>query len=143
MNGLDTHPGNLWKYGAQPFVLEFIEFPQWTGNFRPPRARTFLIIPLTIRFFRLKTPGNFRDFLGDHFARVESSGDQNLTMFILHFHVFSIFDPPPLQKNMLSAVFLPKGLHFRRTFCLRGRIWAPRQVLVHFKLAQTSRKMNN
>ena len=37
---------------------------------------------------------NFLDFLGDHFARVESSGDQTLTMFILNFHVLSIFDPP-------------------------------------------------
>jgi hypothetical protein len=36
----------------------------------------------------------FLDFLGDHFARVESSGDQNLTMFILYFHVFPIFDRP-------------------------------------------------
>ena len=54
-----------------------------------------LIIPLKIRFFRLKTPGNFRDFLGDHFARVESSGDQNLTMFTLDFHVFF----PKLSQN--------------------------------------------
>ena len=47
-----------------------------------------LIVPLKNWFFRLNTPGNFRDFLGDHFPRVESSGDQNLTMFILDFHVF-------------------------------------------------------
>ena len=47
------------------------------------------------RVFGLNIPGHFRDFLGDHFARVESSGDQNWTMFILHFHVFvCICDPP-------------------------------------------------
>ena len=88
----------LKRYGGGPFVLEFIEFPQWTRNFRPPRARTFSIIPLKNVFFRLKTPGNFRDFLGDHFARVESSGDQNLTMFILDFHVFLHFWPPKIMK---------------------------------------------
>ena len=74
--------------------VEFIQFPQWTGNPRPPGLRTFSIIPLTVCFFELKTPGKIREFLGDHFARVESSGDQNLTMFILHFHVFSHFRPP-------------------------------------------------
>ena len=31
--------GVLYVYGGGPFVLEFIEFPQWTRNFRPPRAR--------------------------------------------------------------------------------------------------------
>ena len=41
--------------------------------------------------FGLKTPGHFLDFLGDHFARVESSGDQHLTVFILHFHDFFHF----------------------------------------------------
>ena len=56
-----------------------------------PQTEKNTINPLKFGFFGLKTPGFFRDFLGDHFARVESSGDQNLTMFILHFHVFSHF----------------------------------------------------
>ena len=86
------------RFGGGPFVLEFIEFPQWTRNFRPPRARTFSILPLQIGFFRLKTPGHFRDFLGDHFTRVESSGNPNLTMFILDFHVFLHFWPPKIMK---------------------------------------------
>ena len=64
----------------------------------PPGPRTFSIKPQKIRFFRLKTPGNFRDFLGDHFARLESSGDWNLTMFILDFHVFLHFWPPKIMK---------------------------------------------
>ena len=45
---------------------------------------------LRIRFFGLNTPDLFWDF-GDQFARVESSGDQNLTIFILHVHVFFDF----------------------------------------------------
>ena len=49
-------------------------------------AQTFSKNPPKFGFVGLKTPG----FLGDHFARVESSGDQNLTMFILQFHVFSV-----------------------------------------------------
>ena len=56
---------------------------------RDPKQKKIMINPLKIGFFRLKTRGNVRDFLGDHFARVESSGDQNLTMFTLDFHVFS------------------------------------------------------
>ena len=40
------------------------------------------------RVIYAENPGIFWDFLGDHFGRVESSGDQNLTMFILDFHVF-------------------------------------------------------
>ena len=56
---------------------------------RDPRdSEPFSIIPLNIRFFERKTLDNFRNLLGDHFARVESSGDQNLSMFILHFDVF-------------------------------------------------------
>ena len=58
-----------------------------------------MIILLKIRFFGLNPPGKFREFLGDHFARVESSGDQNLTMFILHFHVFLHFRPPNHHEN--------------------------------------------
>ena len=56
----------------------------------------YLVSRLKFGFFGLTTPGNFRDFLGDQFARVESSGDQNPTMPILHFHVlfFCILDPP-------------------------------------------------
>ena len=47
----------------------------------PPRPgqrpeATFLKGPLKIRFFGLKTLGKFGEFLGDHFARVESYGDQ-------------------------------------------------------------------
>ena len=84
----------LWPYGAQPFVLEFIEFLQWTRNCRPPRAQTFSTVPLKLGLFKLKTLGIFQVSLGDHFARVESSRDQNLTMFILHFHVFFHFWPP-------------------------------------------------
>ena len=61
--------------GPSLLYVEFIQFPQWTGNPRPPGLRTFSIIPLTIWFFELKTPGNFREFLGDHVARVKSSGD--------------------------------------------------------------------
>ena len=73
-----------------------------------------MISPLKIRFFGLKTPGIFRDFLGDHFARVESSGDQNLTMFILHFHVFFVgclyfmFDPPSKKVMKIQG--------FRKSF---------------------------
>ena len=49
---------------------------------RDPKQKKIMINPLKIWFFDLKTPGFFRDFLGDHFARVERSGDQNLTMLI-------------------------------------------------------------
>ena len=51
-----------------------------------PQTEKIMINPLKKMFFLLKTPDFFRDFLGDLFARVESSGDQNLTRFILHFH---------------------------------------------------------
>jgi|OM-RGC.v1.031033176 hypothetical protein len=66
-----------------------------------PQTEKNLVIPLTIRFFGLNIFGIFRDFLGDHFARVESSGDQTLTMLILDFHVFfsPIFDPPKNHEN--------------------------------------------
>ena len=37
---------------------------------------------LNIACFGLQTPGISRDFLGDQFALIESSGDQNLTNFI-------------------------------------------------------------
>ena len=49
--------------------------------------------PLKTKCFGLNPRFFFRDFFGDHFARVESSGDQNLTMFILFFFC-CIFDPP-------------------------------------------------
>ena len=38
------------------------QFPQWTGNPRPPGIRTFSIIPVIGVFFELKTPGNFGIF---------------------------------------------------------------------------------
>ena len=66
-------------------------------------AQTFSICFLKFDFFGVNPPGNFRDLLGDHFARVESSGDQNLTMFILHFHVFPLCD---LQKVMKIQDFV-------------------------------------
>ena len=50
-------------------------------------------ICVNLGFFWNDPPYFFRDFLGDHFARVESSRDQNLTMFIVHFHVFFHFWP--------------------------------------------------
>ena len=50
--------------------------------------------PLKAGLFELKKNRNVWKCLGDHFARVESSGDHNLTMFILHFHVFFHFRPP-------------------------------------------------
>ena len=53
--------------------------------------------PLYWGFFELKTPRIVGDCLGDHFARVESAEDQNLTMCILHFHVFVAFSTP--QKS--------------------------------------------
>ena len=46
--------------------------------------------PLKIEFFGLKTPGIFRDFLGEQFALIESSGDPNLTNFMF----FPICDLP-------------------------------------------------
>ena len=39
------------------------------------RFFVFLICSLIVGFVGLKTPFFFRDLLGDHFARVESSGD--------------------------------------------------------------------
>ena len=71
--------------------VEFIEFPQWTGNSRPPGARTFFDnSSKNWVCLAEKKNGNVRDFLGDHFATVESSGNPNLTMFILDcFNVFS------------------------------------------------------
>ena len=91
--------------GPSLLYMEFIQFPQWTGNPRPPELRTFSIIPLKIWFFEVKTPGFVWDFLGDHFARVESSGDQTLTMFILHFHVSFSSISDPQQKSSKSRVF--------------------------------------
>jgi hypothetical protein len=32
----------------------------------------------------------FVDFWGDHFVWVESSRDENLTMYIMHFHIFLV-----------------------------------------------------
>ena len=55
--------------------------------------------PLQFGFFELKTLWFYRHFSGDHFELLESSGDQNLTTFILHFQVFSIFVPPKIQKS--------------------------------------------
>ena len=66
-------------------------FHNGPGIFDPREPDFFSRFPLNNFFFRLSLPGNFRDFLGDHFARVESSGDQNLTMFILDCYVFLHF----------------------------------------------------
>ena len=95
--GKSATPRNS-NMGPSLLYGEFIEFPQWTRNPRPPGPRTFLIKPLKIWFFRLKTPGFFRDFLGDHFARVESSGNPNLTIFISISHVFLNCWPPKIMK---------------------------------------------
>ena len=55
-------------------------------------TQTFSKTTLNFKGFDLKTPGIFQDLLGEKFALIESSGDQNLTNFILHFHVLC---PPP------------------------------------------------
>ena len=50
----------------------------------------------------------FRDFLGDHFAPIESSGNLNLTMFILDFHIFSqLLLPKKVMKFKVS--YLPSN----------------------------------
>ena len=71
-----------------------------------PGTPNFFDNSLKNLFFELKTPGFFWEFLGDHFARVESSEDQDLTMSIVHVHVFSIFDPP--KKVMMTPARGPK-----------------------------------
>ena len=87
-----------WKWGWA-ICIGIHRISAMDQEFSTPASPIFFsIIPLTI-FFRLKTPGNFGDFLGDHFARVESSGNPNLTMFILDFHVFFIFDPHKSWKS--------------------------------------------
>ena len=48
-------------------------------------------IPLNVGLLELKASGSFEDFLGDHFTRVESSGDQNPIMFISHVQYFHCF----------------------------------------------------
>ena len=58
---------------------------------RDPRDSVFFDNSLKSWVFWAETKTESFRFLGDHFARVESSGDQNLTMFILHFHVFFHF----------------------------------------------------
>ena len=83
------------EMGPSLLYVEFIQFLQWTGNPRPPELRTFLIIPLNKCFFELKIPDCFRDLLGDHFARVESSRDQHQTMFIPHLR-----GATPLETNI-------------------------------------------
>jgi len=70
---------------------------------RESEAHFFSKSSLTFRFFGPNTPGFVLGW--DHFARVESSRDQNLTMFILHFHVFLHFRP--LEKLWKSKVSLP------------------------------------
>ena len=74
--------------GSEPFVQKHLGKPAKIGG------RQFSIL-----FEMSPKMRNFRDFLGDHFARVESSRDLNLTMIILHFHVcvcvfFSMVDSP-------------------------------------------------
>jgi len=66
---------------------------------------TMFEVSLIFWFFGLKTPGNARDFLGDHFARVESSGDQKVNHVHLAFSCFfSISDPPKKsQKSRVSS----------------------------------------
>ena len=64
--------------------------PEARGHGNPKK-----IVFLLFFVFWLKTSGNFGFFLGDHFSRVESSGDQHLTMLILHVHVFFAFLTPP------------------------------------------------
>ena len=60
----------------------------------------------------MNTLGDFQEFIGDHFARVESSGDQNLTMSILDFYVFvaklSVTPQLGLQRHLASKG-APKG----------------------------------
>ncbi len=53
-------------------------------------------------FLGWTSPGFFWIFLRDQFALIESSGDQNLTMFILHFHFFFHLRPPQIQKSPLT-----------------------------------------
>ena len=55
--------------------------------------RKIPIFPLIVELFELKTPRHFQDVLGDNFARVESSGDPNPTMFVIHFHDVVTLDP--------------------------------------------------
>ena len=43
--------GHAEHMGPSLLYVEFIQFPQWTGNPRPPGLRTFSIIPLKIRLF--------------------------------------------------------------------------------------------
>jgi len=91
-------------YGPQPFVRRRVArhmapsrlhpAPQTAAKSAPPEILKKNCCSLQLRFLELKNPGNFRDVWGDHFAWVESSGDQNLTMFVLHFHAFLHFWPP-------------------------------------------------
>ena len=58
---------------------------------RPEARGQVLKFPLKFRFSGLKTPRNVCDFLGDHFAPIESSGNLILNMFILDSYIFSYF----------------------------------------------------
>ncbi len=75
-------------------------------EFETPRSTFFFEISSNDWVFRAENPFFFcRDFLGDHFARVESSGNKNQTMLGLHFHVcFVTFDRQQIQK---SKVYRP------------------------------------
>ena len=88
-----------------------------------PGTLFFSIILLKNKFCSLKTPAFFRNLLGDHFARVESSGDQNLTKFILDF-------AGSIQVTKLEKYFCENY----------GRIWSYR-ALVKAILRRTLRSI--
>ena len=61
-------------------VLPATLYGSYRGNImtpaRDPKQKKIMINPLKIGFVGLKTPGFFRDFLGDHFARSRAPGEE-------------------------------------------------------------------
>ena len=81
--------------------MDFIQFPQWSGNPRPPELRTFSIIPLKIRSFELN-----QKFLG-FFKRSFCEGRELRRPKSNHVHpAFSCFSPflnPPKKVMKIQG----------------------------------------
>ena len=92
------------SYGPEPFVRDPRD--PW-GNPRPSGIRKyFFFVWSKCWVFVGREPTWFLGIVGsDRFARVDSSGDQNPTIFVPHLHVFVELGPP--LKIMNPDFFKP------------------------------------
>ena len=83
--------GQLRTNGPQPFVRDARD--PWADP-RPPGIRKIQFLLINVGFVWRNIRRIFGALFGDHFARVESSRDQNPTMFTLDFHNLLHLLPP-------------------------------------------------